>query len=114
MQQVSPVGASPFPNWWGMTIATLSLLQLAVGMFLDRRYDNTVVRYFAVAVYYPLLYWLLMAVVTTLTTPFGFTKRARGPQRWQTPREEAETSSSGNAATETELVELLPASLPGA
>jgi len=111
---VPPVGASPFPNWWGMTIATLSLLQLAVGMFLDRRYDNTVVRYFAVAVYYPLLYWLLMAVVTTLTTPFGFTKRARGPQRWQTPREEAETSSSGNAATETELVELLPASLPGA
>ncbi len=109
---VPPVGASPFPNWWGMTIATLSLLQLAVGMSLDRRYDRTVARYFAVAVYYPLLYWLLMAVVTTVTTPLGFTRGARGPQRWQTPREEAQAMSP--EVDSPELAELQTTRLPGA
>ena len=36
---VPPVGASPIPNWWGMTIGTLCLLQLLMGTLVDRRYD---------------------------------------------------------------------------
>ena len=34
-------GASPIPNFWGMLIATVCLVQLLTGVILDRDYDRT-------------------------------------------------------------------------
>ena len=83
-----PAGASPLPNWWGMLIATLCLLQLGTGVMLDRRYDRGILRYLPVAVYYPLVYWILMAFVTAVSTPKGLfnTSNVGSPTRWNTKR----------------------------
>lgn len=81
-------GVSPFPNMWGVIIATLAILQLGVGMALDRRYDRGLVRDAPVAVIYPLVYWMLMALVTVASTPRGLlASQQRGLARWHTPRE---------------------------
>lgn len=84
-----PVGASPIPNWWGMLIATLCMVQLGTGVLLDKRYDREIVRYFPIIIYYPLVYWMLMAVVTAVSTPRGLfgTSSAGTPTRWRTKRE---------------------------
>jgi biofilm PGA synthesis N-glycosyltransferase PgaC len=84
-----PVGASPVPNWWGMLIGTVCLLQLLTGVVLDRRYDPRIGRYFAVAVLYPIIYWMILAVVTTWTTPRAFFGRggADGVTRWTPVRD---------------------------
>ena len=37
---LAPLGANPLPNFWGMVIATVALVQLAVGVWLDRRYNR--------------------------------------------------------------------------
>lgn len=66
-----PVGASPIPNFWGMMIGTICLLQLLTGVLLDRRYDRGLGRFYLVAVFYPLVYWILMAVITVVTAPKG-------------------------------------------
>jgi poly-beta-1,6-N-acetyl-D-glucosamine synthase len=83
-----PAGAAPFPNIWGMTLATLALAQLATGVLLDSRYDRTVLRYFPIAVVYPIAYWMLMAIVTVVSTPRVLLRRrvARGPVRWEPVR----------------------------
>jgi biofilm PGA synthesis N-glycosyltransferase PgaC len=82
-----PVGASPIPNWWGMLIATLALIQLGTGVLLDRHYDPEVVRYFPVAVFYPIVYWMLMSAITVVSTPKGlFGRTDRGPTTWKMPR----------------------------
>jgi biofilm PGA synthesis N-glycosyltransferase PgaC len=82
----APVGASPIPNWWGMLIATLSLIQLGTGVLLDRQYDREIVRHFPAAVFYPVVYWMLMAIITVVSTPAGlFGARDRGPTRWTNP-----------------------------
>lgn len=84
-----PVGASPIPNWWGMVIASLSIVQLTVGALLDSRYERGVLRALPVAVLYPLVYWMFMATVTVISTPRGLFGKA-GPvkvSRWRTPRE---------------------------
>lgn len=82
-----PAGANPFPNVWGMTIATLAITQLMTGVLLDRRYDAGLVRDVPVAVVYPLVYWMLMAVVTVVSTPRAFLARgSRGPARWHSLR----------------------------
>jgi poly-beta-1,6-N-acetyl-D-glucosamine synthase len=83
-----PIGVSPIPNWWGMLIATCCLLQLLTGVLIERRYDRDITPYYGVAVLYPVIYWMLMIVVTFVGTPLGlFGKLRRGSvSRWRTAR----------------------------
>jgi biofilm PGA synthesis N-glycosyltransferase PgaC len=83
---VPPVGASPIPNLWGMTIGTLCLLQLLMGTLVDRRYDPGVLRFYAYAVWYPLVYWMFLSVTTVLSMGWLFKRPARGAVRWDTRR----------------------------
>ena len=83
-----PIGVSPFLSWWALLIASMCILQLFVGVFLERRYDHAVARDFWISIFYPLVYWALMAVVTVLATPVGFFgPLRRAPVRWRTVRE---------------------------
>ena len=84
-----PVGASPIPNFWGMLIASLCLVQLLTGVVLDRGYDQRLPRYYVMAIFYPLVYWILMAVITVLTTPRGWlvNHQKRKVTQWKPVRE---------------------------
>ncbi len=84
-----PVGASPIPNFWGMLIASVCLTQLYTGVVLDRNYDPSLPKYFIVAVFYPLVYWILMAVITVITAPKGMlvNRQKTKVTRWKTVRE---------------------------
>lgn len=84
-----PLGISPIPTWWGMLIATMCLLQIFTGVLLERAYDREVLRNFPVAVFYPIVYWMMMAVVTALATPAGLFDTPREGQvtRWRTERD---------------------------
>lgn len=84
-----PYGASPFPNLWGMIIASACLVQLFTGVMMDRRYDPEMLRFFPVAIFYPLIYWTLMSTITTLYTIPAFLKRGPQLQTWRIKREEA-------------------------
>ncbi len=79
------LGATPVPMWWGMLIGTMSLIQLGVGVLMDRRYDPEVTRYYAWAALYPLVYWIQMAAITAVATPGGLL-RPHSDGRWSTPR----------------------------
>jgi len=81
-----PVGASPIPNLWGMSIATLCLAQLTTGVLIDRRYDPQVLRYLPYAVWYPIVYWALLALTTVIAMPYLFKRPRAQPVRWQTAR----------------------------
>lgn len=81
-----PVGAHPIPNLWGMTIATLALLQLLTGTLLDRRYDPDTLKYYPYAVYYPIVYWMLLAWTNFVSLPWLFRRPSRQPVRWRTVR----------------------------
>jgi biofilm PGA synthesis N-glycosyltransferase PgaC len=83
---VPPVGASPIPNLWGMTIGTLCLLQLLIGALVDRRYDRGILRFYAYAVWYPLVYWMFLSVTTVLSLGWLFKRPARAAVRWDTRR----------------------------
>jgi poly-beta-1,6-N-acetyl-D-glucosamine synthase len=82
-----PRGASPFPNGWGMVIATLCIGQIACGVALDLRYDRTILRRLWLAPLYPVAYWAIMALVTVRSTwrPLLLGRRP-AVTRWQTSR----------------------------
>jgi biofilm PGA synthesis N-glycosyltransferase PgaC len=87
---VPPVGASPIPNLWGMTIGTLCLVQLLVGALVDRRYDPGILRFYAYAVWYPLVYWMFLSVTTVLSLTWLFRRPQAGSVRWNTQRSGSE------------------------
>ena len=84
-----PVGVSPIPNFWGMLVATMCLLQLGTGVVLDNAYDRDLKRVFHVTVFYPLIYWILMAVITVVTAPLGLgvNRQKRRVTLWKPVRE---------------------------
>jgi biofilm PGA synthesis N-glycosyltransferase PgaC len=88
---VRPPGASPFPNAWGMLVGTACLVQLAVGVRLDRRYDSSVTSSYWLAPLYPLGYWLIMSVVTVATTLPAMVARQPSVARWSSTREPSQT-----------------------
>lgn len=83
---IPPVGASPIPNLWGMTIGTLCLLQLGVGVLVDHRYDRGVYRYFPYAVYYPIIYWAFLAVTTFISLRHLVAPPSKKAVTWSTRR----------------------------
>jgi hypothetical protein len=73
-----------------MVIASLAIMQLATGVYLDYRYDRSVVRSLLIAPLYPLGYWVLMSLVTVRSTLPALLARTRPPTaRWHTVRERA-------------------------
>ena len=98
--EVAPPGASPFPNAWGMVVATACLVQLAFGVWLDRRYDRSVTASFWIAPLYPLGYWLLMSLVTVRSTLPALLTPQPTVARWSTVREPAPVVSLPVASPE--------------
>lgn len=86
-----PIGVSPMPNYWGMIIGTMCLIQLSTGVILDTRYDKDLPKHLIISVLYPLIYWILMAIVTIVSTPKGLFRPQgeRLPVRWKPVRETA-------------------------
>jgi biofilm PGA synthesis N-glycosyltransferase PgaC len=81
-----PLGANPLPNFWGMVIATVALVQLGVGVWLDRHYNRRVGRFYLWAAMYPLFYWMLMLVITVIATPAALLGRRQKTSHWKTER----------------------------
>jgi poly-beta-1,6-N-acetyl-D-glucosamine synthase len=81
-----PLGSTPIPNLWGMLIATACLTQLLAGALMDRRYDLHLLRYFPVAIFYPIVYWMLMALLTSIYTADALVRKPPQLQRWKIRR----------------------------
>jgi biofilm PGA synthesis N-glycosyltransferase PgaC len=79
-----PKGGSPIPNLWGMLLFTFCLMQLACGTWIDSKYDPQIKRYFATSILYPSLYWLLLAMTSSVYTTRGLLKHINpfAPTRW--------------------------------
>jgi poly-beta-1,6-N-acetyl-D-glucosamine synthase len=87
---LKPLGANPVPNFWGMVIATVALVQLGVGIWLDRHYNRGVARFYLWAAVYPLFYWMVMLLVTITATPAGLLGQQARTSHWRTARVRAE------------------------
>lgn len=72
------------PGWNGMVIGTTCLVQFAVSMFLDSKYEKGVGRYYYWMIWYPLAYWLLSVCTTVVAVP-KVILRGRKRATWVSP-----------------------------
>ena len=76
--------ATLVPGWTGLVIGTTCLLQFAVSMFLDGRYEKGFGRYYYWMIWYPLAFWLLNVATTLVALP-RLLLRGRARARWTSP-----------------------------
>ncbi|HKL49457.1 MAG TPA: poly-beta-1,6-N-acetyl-D-glucosamine synthase [Desulfuromonadales bacterium] len=72
-------------GWPGMVLAMTCLLQFAVGLALDSRYERGLGRLYYVMIWYPLVFWLINLFTTIVSLPKALRSRRGQRAVWGTP-----------------------------
>lgn len=76
---------SIFPGWHGVVLGLVCLLQFAVSMVIDRRYETRIGRNYYWMIWYPIAYWMLSLFTTLVAVPKTLTTRRRKRAVWVSP-----------------------------
>lgn len=66
------------PGWNGVVIGVTCLLQFALSLVLDSRYEKGLGRYYYWIIWYPTIYWMLNVFTTVVALPWALLRRIRG------------------------------------
>lgn len=66
------------PEWPGLVLGITCLLQFAVGIIMDRRYDHNLAHVYPYIIWYPLFYWTINWLVAVLALPIALFFRRTG------------------------------------
>ncbi len=85
---VSAVDFTPLPWGWVAIVLTAAIVQLAVGILLDRHYDRSVTSALPIVPWYPMVYWFIVGLPSVIITiPTLLRRRRQGTNvRWKVRR----------------------------
>jgi biofilm PGA synthesis N-glycosyltransferase PgaC len=72
-------------GWSGVMVGTTCLLQVAISLALDSRYDQGQLRSFYWMIWYPLAYWMFNMVTTIVAVPRALLRKDEKRARWISP-----------------------------
>lgn len=72
------------PSWGGALIGATCLLQFAVSLAIDSRYEKGLARYYYWIIWYPIAYWLINVLTAAVALPTVLL-RQRGRAIWVSP-----------------------------
>ncbi len=74
------------PRWHGVVLGITCMLQFAVSMLIDRRYEKGIGRNYFWIIWYPIAYWLLSLFTTIVAVPkVVFSRKQRRIATWTSP-----------------------------
>jgi biofilm PGA synthesis N-glycosyltransferase PgaC len=74
-----------FSGWAGVILGTTCLLQIAVSLGLDSRYDRGGFQHFFWMIWYPLAYWTLSMMATVVALPKAIFRKPKQRAVWVSP-----------------------------
>ena len=84
------------PAFTGLVLACVCLLQFALSLFIERRYEKGLARSLFWIVWYPMVFWMLTLFTTLVSFPKVMLKRRQQRARWVSPDRGIETLSTRN------------------
>ncbi len=60
---------SLIPGWNGVLLGATCLLQFAISLLIDSRYERRMGRYYYWMIWYPMLYWIVSVITTVVALP---------------------------------------------
>jgi len=79
------LGFSALPKWWGTVLALTYLLQSAVSVAVDSRFEKGLARSLFWIIWYPLVFWLLQTGTAVLGSPRALTRKKSSRGTWVSP-----------------------------
>ncbi|MDU4959570.1 MAG: poly-beta-1,6-N-acetyl-D-glucosamine synthase [Sporomusaceae bacterium] len=73
------------PDWKGAILIAVCLLQFAIGITLDSRYERYILGNYFWVIWYPFVYWLITALATFRSTPTALFRPLGRPAVWISP-----------------------------
>jgi poly-beta-1,6-N-acetyl-D-glucosamine synthase len=73
-----------YPRWYGTVLCLICLMTFFVSFVIDRKYEKGIMKYYFWVVWYPLVYWIIMAITTIKALYNVLIKRKRSPT-WKSP-----------------------------
>ncbi|MGH9893215.1 MAG: poly-beta-1,6 N-acetyl-D-glucosamine synthase, partial [bacterium] len=73
------------PGWTGVVLGFSCLLQFAVSLAIDRRYEAQSGRYYYWVIWYPMAYWLINVCTAVVGLPRAIIKRKGTRAVWISP-----------------------------
>lgn len=73
------------PEWSGLLIATTSMVQIGIAMWIDARYDKQIWRNYAFTIWYPIAFWILSMLTTVVAFPKAILRSNKVRGRWVSP-----------------------------
>jgi biofilm PGA synthesis N-glycosyltransferase PgaC len=82
----SPYGSADIPpGWSGIILGTTCLLQFAISITVDGRYDRRLGRVYYWLIWYPMVYWVIQVVTTVVAVPRALTRKKGSRGTWTSP-----------------------------
>ena len=79
------LGFSALPKWWGTVLALTYLLQSAVSVAVDSRFEKGLARSLFWIIWYPLVFWLLQTGTAVLGSPRALMRKKSSRGTWVSP-----------------------------
>ena len=77
--------ASLLPEWYGVLLGFTCLLQFAVSLTIDGRYEGGLGRYYYWMVWYPIAFWMINMLTTVVAVPKALLRRRGARAVWVSP-----------------------------
>lgn len=73
------------PGWNGVVLGMTCLLQFAVSLAIDSRYEKGIGRYYYWMIWYPMAYWMMNVATTMVAVPKAIFKKRGTRATWESP-----------------------------
>lgn len=80
-----PAALNFIPDWQGSVLVLICILQFAIALYIDRRYEDGLFKYLFWVIWYPCIYWMLTAIATVVATPKALFREKGIPATWTSP-----------------------------
>jgi biofilm PGA synthesis N-glycosyltransferase PgaC len=76
---------SMLPGFAGVLIGITCMLQVAIALLMDSRYENGLFRYYFWMIWYPVVFWIINVCTTVVATPRVLLRRTGKRATWRSP-----------------------------
>jgi biofilm PGA synthesis N-glycosyltransferase PgaC len=73
-----------YPRWYGMVLCLICLMTFFVSFVIDRKYEKGIMRYYFWVVWYPLVYWIIIAI-TEIKAIYNVVIKRKRSATWKSP-----------------------------
>lgn len=77
--------ATIVPGWTGVILSVTCLIQFAVSLLIDNKYERNLGKFYYWMIWYPMLYWMINVTATFVGIPKAILKRKGKRATWISP-----------------------------